>query len=113
MLVTPDVRSTTGLGKLAEIGLFEPRPNWPLLLEAQHCAAPETTAQEVALPNEILLTPDVRPNTCTGTLESVAKPSPSLPMEPLPQHLAAPETTAQVWKPPSEILLTPEVKPTT
>lgn len=71
-------------------------PSWPLLPLPQHFTAPDTTAQvwKVAAPTAV--TPDVNPETGTGTDESTSVPLPSWPLPLYPQHVAAPDTTAHV-----------------
>src|SRR4051812_22831130 len=57
-------------------------------------------------------TPEVRPETCTGTRLSMVELFPSAP--PLePQHLTPPFTSAHVWNVPAAMAWTPEVRPET
>ena len=95
--VTPDVNPDTCTGtEDDDVELFPKRPNSVgLPLEPQHLAEPETAAQEWASPAEIAVTPDVKPDTCTGTLDCVVELLPSRPALPEPQHMAPPDTIAQ------------------
>ena len=60
------------------------------------------------------MTPELRPDTLTGTLLWAVVPSPSCPAEFLPQHLTPPLlVTAHVWFSPTETDCTPLPRPLT
>src|SRR3989344_4588787 len=116
MLVTPDVNPSACTGTF-EL-LVVPFPNWPFALLPQHLATPDVTAQAketpVPAPTPRLLTPDVRPETCTGTEELRFPPFPNVPSPLLPQHVTAPAVdSAHACAEPSDTLRIPEVNPET
>jgi hypothetical protein len=115
MLATPEVSPNTATGTLLALEV-EPLPSWPLLLLPQHHAPPEVVTTQAWLPPvEMLATPEVCPDTSTGTPLFVVELLPSSPIQLLrPQHFAPPDVvTAQVELLPAEILATPAASPDT
>jgi hypothetical protein len=75
---TPELRPETPTG--VELFVVVALPSWPVLLLPQHLAPwPVVTAQVKRPRAEMAATPELRPETLTGTALEVVVPFPSSP----------------------------------
>lgn len=85
MRLANDYGSSTSTGTW--LSVFVPVPSCPPLFAPQHLTVPTVvSAQLKAVPIATAATPEVRPETCTGTALAVTESLPSCPTGFQPQH---------------------------